>query len=600
MKKRLLSLALCLAMLLPTLLLFTSCQEQEVEEEGKILPMTIVIALMTDEKTNDAGIEATEKALNRITENNFNTHVELKLFTENEYYAKVEEALVARRDAVNGGDTSTSIGKVDDKIYDEEKNREVTAYPETYENQIDIFFVGSHEKLVDYVLWKSAFATDEEYAAKPLENYQSLVAELDTDMYTDGAVGTLMSKYFSTGLLNAGKVGIEGTSLQYAIPSNGIYNNGEYMVVDKALFDSYSYSIEEVSDVVGLEGFLADVAEDHPDVTPLYNLGTMGFVSLTGKNSILASKIDSSFTVTSEGVAPVFMGDNLAFKTMLSSIRTYTAGTNKFPVAGNDLSAAEAGKFAVGFVSATEAEIAKYKENYYVIETNKAMVTTEQACSNMLAVSAFTSDISRCVEIINLLQTNKEAHNILVYGEENTTYTVDDSTKMVKRQYEGDAVYVMDINKTGNLFLTKQNTDMSVEELLYSANDWALAKSITRHVFFGPFNGFVIKYANEGTYPATDYPDVSEAAYYDLLKRVFEYDTYATNEEGQLVDAEGNPLKNGDKFVTTYAEYVDWVAATMKVENPQLGGQATAGGDSFNTIGQQFIKWRKLHHLAPV
>ena len=119
MKKRLLSLALCLAMLLPTLLLFTSCQEEEVEVTGTIAPMTIVIALMTDEKTNDAGIEVTEKALNRITENNFNTHVELKLFTEDEYYAKVEEALLARRKAINDGDKSTSVGDVKDKIYDE-------------------------------------------------------------------------------------------------------------------------------------------------------------------------------------------------------------------------------------------------------------------------------------------------------------------------------------------------------------------------------------------------------------------------------------------------------------------------------------------------
>ena len=116
MKKRLLSLALCLAMLLPTLLLFTSCQEEEVEATGTIAPMTVVIALMTDEKTNDAGVEAAEKALNRITENNFNTHVELKLFTEAEYYTKVEEALVARRQAIINGDKSTSVGDVKDKI----------------------------------------------------------------------------------------------------------------------------------------------------------------------------------------------------------------------------------------------------------------------------------------------------------------------------------------------------------------------------------------------------------------------------------------------------------------------------------------------------
>ena len=132
MKKRLLSLALCLAILLPTLLLFTSCEEEEIEATGTIAPMTIVIAMMTDEKTNEAGIDATEKALNRITENNFNTHVELKFFTEDKYYDEVEKALLARRKAVADGDKSTSVGSVKDTVYDEEKNREVTAYPEHY------------------------------------------------------------------------------------------------------------------------------------------------------------------------------------------------------------------------------------------------------------------------------------------------------------------------------------------------------------------------------------------------------------------------------------------------------------------------------------
>ena len=602
MKKRLLSLALCLAMLLPTLLLFTSCQEEEVEATGTIAPMTVVIALMTDEKTNDAGVEAAEKALNRITENNFNTHVELKLFTEAEYYTKVEEALVARRQAIINGDKSTSVGDVKDKIYDEEKNREVTAYPEVYENQIDIFFVGSYEKLVDYVLWKSDFATEEEYAADRVANSDPLVASLDGDM----SVAPLLSKYLSSGLLNAGKVSIGGTAQQYAIPSNAIYSNGEYMLVDKAMFDKYSYSIEEVSDVIALEEYLTDIAKDYPEVTPLYNLGSMGFVSITGKNSVIAQKIDSSTSVTTSGVEPSFFADSTAFKNIINSVMSYASINSKYPVAGSDLSSAEAGKFAVGFVAANENEIEAYKENYYVIETNKSMVTTEQACSNMLAVSAFTSDTTRCMEIINLLQTNAKAHNILVYGDENVTYTVDESTKMIKRQYEGDAVYVMDIYKTGNLFITAQNTEMTETELMYSANDWALAKAASRHVFFGPYLGFKIEYAGEvaesGTAkPVANFDEISENAYNQLLADIFKFENYTINEAGEVVDAEGNPLtykKDGkvQTTVTSFETYVEYLGQNIKSANGnQLGGQTV---DYNGTIYNQFIAWRKLHFLT--
>ena len=119
MKKRLLSLVLCFAMLLPTLLLFTSCDQEDDAVPGTIKPMTVVIAMITDAKTNEAGIKATEKALNAITESNLNTHVELKLFTEDEYYAELEKALLARRDAVNNGDKASSLGEVTDVIFDE-------------------------------------------------------------------------------------------------------------------------------------------------------------------------------------------------------------------------------------------------------------------------------------------------------------------------------------------------------------------------------------------------------------------------------------------------------------------------------------------------
>lgn len=589
MKKRLLSLALCLAMLLPTLLLFTSCTEEEVEATGTIAPMTIVIAMMTDEKTNEAGIQATEKALNRITENNFNTHIELKFFTEDEYYTKLEEALVARRDAYNNGDKSTSLGSVKDTIYDEEKNREVTAYPEPYENQIDIFFVGSKEKLVSYVLWKSDVATDEEYEEDPTLYSESLVAAIDGDISDAGA---LLSKYLASGLLDAGKVFIAGDGMQYAIPSNAIYDNGEYMVVDKKLFDQYSYSIEEVNNVVALEEYLINVATDHPDVTPLYNMGSMGFVSFTGRNSYIAQMVDSSTTTTTNGIEPKSMLGTAVFKNTLASIRSYASINGKYPVAGSDLSSAEKGKFAVGFVSATEVEMKAYEKDYYVIETSKAMVTNEQACSNMFAVSAFTSDTTRCVEIINLLQTNKEAHNILVYGEENVTYTVDDSTKMVKRQYDGDAVYVMDIHKTGNLFITRQNNEMTAEELLYSANDWALAKSASRHVFFGPYIGFEIQFAQteeDATklfMPSEDIADVLEDAYNQMMVEVFKYDETA-------VDEEGNPL------YSSYVAYLDALDTSFKQANGnQIGAQLAATPGTL-TMYRQYINWRKLHHLAP-
>lgn len=584
MKKRLLSLALCLAMLLPTLVLFTSCSEEDTAEEGTIVPMTIVIAMMTDEKTNEAGIAATERALNRITESNYNTHVELKLYTESEYYTKLEEQLLARRDAVEAGDKATSLGAVTDKIFDEEKNREVTAYPEAYENQIDIFFVGSREKLDQYRMWKYDDASDEDYETDPVNNSESLLSSLDASL---DEFAPLLSKYLSQGLLNAGRIYFENAGELVAIPSNNIYDDGEYMIIDKKLFDSYSYSLEDVSGVVALEDFLVDVATDHADVTPLYNLGSMNFESFTGTTTMIGR---CTTEATAADDTEYFPGSLLSageVRNTLDSVMKYASINDKYPIPGSDLSGAEAGKFAVGFLTANEQEIAAYEDDYYVIEFSKSLVTTEQACSNMFAVSAFTSDVDRCMEIINLLQTNKEAHNVLVYGEENETYVVDESTKMIKRQYDGDAVYVMDIHKSGNLFITYQNTEMTEEELLYSANDWALAKSATRHVYYGPITGFVLQYAEteeDATLwkPSKDNLSAYEELYNQMLVEAFEYET--------AVDDKGQPY-------ATYLDYLTALDTKYKTANGNLVGTQLAATAGKKNIYRQYLDWKKIHYM---
>lgn len=609
MKKRLLSLVLCLAMLLPTLVLFTSCDEEDDAVPRTIKPMTIVIAMMTDEKTNEAGIEATEKALNAITESNLNTHIELKLYTENEYYKELEKALLARRDAVSNGDASSSLGEVTDVIFDEEKNREVTAYPEPYENQIDIFFVDSKTKLESYRWWKNDDVSDEDYDADPVSNSESLVSTLDEYLAESAP---LLSKYLSAGLLNAGKVYSENMGELCAIPSNSIYNEPEYMIIDKALFDSYSYNLGEVTNLASLENYLVDVVTDHPEVTALYNLGSMGLFSLTGKPSAICQNAIEGATADSIGLEPKTMLGSAHFRSSLVSIDNYAPINGKYPVPGLDISGAEKGKFAVGFVQANAEEIKAYEEDYYVIMAHKAIISNQQACGNMFAVSAFTSAADRCMEVINLLQTNQEAHNILVYGQENVTYTVEESTGIIKREKEGKAVYLMDIHKSGNLFLTLPNSDMTEQELLYSANDWALAKTATRSAFFIAYTGFELRVLEgEEVYddPATEDVDESnnalnlptqkeidfmEQLYHQMMIDIFGYQAVKdeVDENGKLVYA--NYSAYLDALDTELRAQIMDEASGVKVVGSQLA--ATTGTKN---IYRQYMDWRKVRYVAP-
>lgn len=608
MKKRLLSLVLCLAMLLPTLVLFTSCTEEDEIDPGTIKPMTVVIAMMTDEKTTEAGIEAAEKALNAISESNLNTHIELKLFTENEYYTELEKALLARRDAVNGGDESSSLGEVTDVIFDEEKNREVTSYPEPYENQIDIFFLDSKAKLETYRLWKNEDATDAEYEEAPGAYSESLIATLDEYLAESAP---LLSKYLSAGLMDAGKVYLENVGELCAVPSNAIYDRPEYMLIDKALFDSYSYNLSEVTNLASLENYLVDVVTDHPEITAVYNLGNLGFVSLTGRKSAIAQYVAEGTTPDALGLEPKTLLGSSLFRTSLVSINNYAPLNGKYPIPGADLSGAEKGKFAVGYVQANAEEIKAYEEDYYVIMSHKAVVTNEQANGNMFAVSAYSSAADRCMEVINLMQTNKEFHNVLVYGQENVTYTVDETTGIINREKEGDTVYLMDIHKTGNLFLTAQNSDMTEEELLYSANDWALAKAATRTAFFSPYTGMELMVL-EGE-EVFDNPDTEEnesnnplnlptAVELDFLEQEYDrlmMDVFKFQEVKDSVD------ENGKLVYSTYSAYLDALDVELRAKamgedsDVKVIGTQLAPTTGSKNIYRQYMDWKKVHYVTP-
>ena len=608
MKKRLLSLVLCLAMLLPTLVLFTSCDQEDQAVPGTIKPMTIVIAMMTDEKTTEEGIEATEKALNAISESNLNTHIELKLYTEKEYYQKLEEALLARRDAVNSGDKSTSLGEVTDVIFDEEKNREVTAYPDPYENQIDIFFVDSKTKLESYRWWKLEEATDKEYESDPGLYSESLVSTLDEYL---AEAAPLLSKYLSAGLLNAGKVYQANVGELCAIPSNTIYDRPEYMLIDKALFDSYSYNLSEMTSLVSMENYLIDVVTDHPEITALYNLGTMGLYSLTGKNSAICQTALEGADPAAIGQQPTTMFGSALFRSSLVSIDKYAPLNGKYPVVGSDISGAEKGKFAVGFVQANDDEIKAYEDDYYVVMTKKAAITNQQAHGNMFAVSAFTSDAERCMQVINMLQTNKEAHNVLVYGQENVTYTVDESTGIINREKDGKAVYLMDIHKSGNLFLTLPNSDMTEIELAYAANDWALAKAASRTAFFSSYTGLELQLLegeeifddpateedesnNPLNLPTVAEIDFLEQAYNLMMSKLFDYN--AVKDE---VD------ENGKLLYANYSAYLDALdtelrALTMGEESTvKVVGTQLAATTGTKNIYRQYMDWKKIRYDVP-
>ncbi len=598
MKKRLISLVLMLAMAVSTLALFTGCgKDGNIASESTIKPMTITIAMITDEETTEKGIQVVQDALNKITEKTLNTHVVLQYYTAEEYDAAIEAKIKARLEYRDANDTDlTSFGTAEDKELNQ-YGREVTVYPEPYENQIDIFLLNGVNNLEKYTQYpKLGYDLDAlraEFEANPDNDDEkfdptpytmSVLATLDSHL-TGTGVATRITKYISANMLNNCRVGEE----LKAIPSNGFYGDSEYMLINKELFDKYQYNIEDVTDLRSIEGFLTEIANKEPDVTPLYNYGSLGLVSVTGKNSAITTWVSDDPDPAATSWTPATIFDIAQFKKAVISVNNYASIGGKYPVTGTDISGAEKGTFAAGFVSTDALGLAEYEEDYYTVLAHNSLATTDQVYDNSFAVFEYTSDQARCMEIINLIQTNREFHNTLLYGVENVTYTVDEDTGLVHRKHEGTdgAVYTMDINLCGNLFISLPNDELSMNELSAAENDWKKAKEASRNITYSPFMGFELDVATgvgedyvpgaeNNRKPSTATINKLEELYEEVFVKIAEYPTVVDETTGKQ---------------PTFDEYLGQLNTWLRSAENYLVLTQINTGDYDMTVTKQYINW---------
>ena len=290
MKKRVLSFVLCLAILTTTLLTLTACPNSttKVGEVGDAVAQTLVIAAIKDEKTTDEALLAVQDKLNEITEAEYNTHVILKFFTADEYAQKILEMsqrLAAKQqeyeDQLTGSENVSDPRQYDEEMLKElgvtegmkaqngdyyylgEYDTPITVYPTVSDDQLDIVFIDSIDTY-----------------SKLMEN--RYITCLNSDMSANGA----FRKYTSNTLLNRvyqmcngrERVFAQDKALPgdaYAIPNNYITESANFLLINKKLYDHYSYDVkcdtyvadannkDGVDDLADLDMFLKEVIKDN-------------------------------------------------------------------------------------------------------------------------------------------------------------------------------------------------------------------------------------------------------------------------------------------------------------------------------------------------
>ncbi len=485
MKRRLFCLLLAVLMTLPVLVMAGCSDDDEdtatTNSSSSVKAATITLYSICEEGTTEEAISKVQDAINKITEKNFNTHVILRLYTEDKYYEALElkiEAIedkiafdeaaeaaqkIAAKAAKAAGVTTTPITTEEettekpDETLVNELGLEKTKYPKESGDQLDIFLITDIEHYKDYV-------------------DRGVLATLDEELSVNSKI---LADYIYPTFLS----GVKMNGATYAIPNNHTVGEYEYFLINRELFDKYYFDISKITILDNLSDFINTVADKEQGYTPLLNTTESYIYYPTGSKSVFAGYLSG---VNGAGVA--------ATPRNLFGLRQYKSAENmlyELNMAGNIGTGeiTEDSKFGVAIVKGDYTLKEKYEDDYYVVSYKHPVFDNNEVFSSMYAVGSYTKNVSRCMQIIESFTTDEKLRNIFQYGAENVNYEINSITGIVDILNND---YIMNPLYTGNMFKLWINNQMTEETLALANNGWENAKLQNLDSTVSPYLGFTI------------------------------------------------------------------------------------------------------------
>ena len=494
MMKKLICLVLALLMVVPML---ASCADdgdamENVTNEASRYTTTLNMWVMTsDDGVDEKQAAAVNEAINKITKAKFKTKINIKYVKESEYYEKVEKALAEHEYAIENGLISKNQPNTEETIYNEYGVPELK-YPEIKDYQVDILFIGDAGNISGYEKYRE-FA-DKEWILSIDDQLSDAAMKLYTyidDLYFDA---------------------IQYNGLTYGIPNNTVIGEYTYLMVDKAWMKEYNFTTSSFPTSSLYDGnfqkFLNYIYEqnnvygyaegDANYVYPLYSADgvDVSFIHYWGYDldSMPGSYIlrpDEFSLFGGTYLNATLRGEQIGYENLLVNnayierVKTKLTFEKTEGFMTDDASANAAVKLVKG---GWELQ-AEYADQYEILIMGAPRATEADVFGSMFAVGGSTIASDRAVEIITYLNTNAELRNLLQYGIEGVNYTLETETiDEIEYQYvvpSPDNKYVMDIEKTGNMFIAHPDCKENIMAWEYGKkqNHDAMA-SPTLSVFF--------------------------------------------------------------------------------------------------------------------
>ncbi len=440
--------------------------------------MTVSLWGIKGEGTTDEAIAAVEDAMSKITKVQFNTAIDLVLYEEDEYFdaitermdeiqaakdAKIAEAEArkkAEKEARKKGETlapieteaATEAVDTEDETVLDQYGIPTTLYPPVKDDQIDIFLITDYEMLC-YMQEKGVLSVlDEQLSGS----------------------SKLLKQYIHPTLISAGKL----NKKTVAIPNQQLVGEYTYMLLNKELLDKYSYDIDNIATLQDAYYFIRDVAAYEPEYQPLVGDTSpinINYFSVDGQKTLVGNMVGAD-KVSGDDFQPRSLFE---VTNWLRWIKLYMNLKNYNCIGGETFTSED--KFGVGIMKGLEADLADYEENYYSVVLQVPQCNEENAYNGMFAVSTYTKDLARSMEIITYLNTRSDLRNLFGYGIEGVHYTVDEEGIVTKISDD----YNMKLEYTGNCFLAYIPEGQS-------ADYWEAAKAHNVDLVLSPFIHFEI------------------------------------------------------------------------------------------------------------
>ncbi|MBE6605237.1 MAG: hypothetical protein E7639_06005 [Ruminococcaceae bacterium] len=396
------------------------------------------------------------EAINKLSKAKYKTKLNLKFFLESDYYTAVEAAFEEHYENIKAGNVAVK-NETEETILNEYGIPELK-YPTVADYEVDLLYIGDYGKYATYAAndWLINLRTHLENAAVKLTSYVSL-------------------SYLTSAALN---------SNVYALPNNHGVGEYVYVMADKELMAEYSNDLSDAAlyDSAFKEylDYISGKYTGSNKIYPIYTDNQSGKIDLDFAH-YWSYDFDSApgFALQTPDNFSIF-GDSYANKASLGNNNLLTDTAYMTALANKSYYEKTAGyvttdpdaRAAVRVVRGGYEMKAQYEaEGYEVMVMQYPELSDAEIYSSLFAVGAYSVNAERSAEILTFFNTDAEVRNLLQYGIVEENYTLEtvtvDGKDYVWAKATKDNLYEMDVDKTGNVFLTYPSSAADVKRWEY-------------------------------------------------------------------------------------------------------------------------------------